>query len=388
MFDQLLVRRSADTGEWVVGMGVAPSTDQFENGYGAIGHLSFNYSGATDRVPSRHLLQGAFGEKEWWVPESLIQCREGAVTEWMQGLSATASNDRWRTEFFRSMAPAPPLSMVKWQRHTPRDRYLINVELLQGHIQRGDIYEVNYCTERSAVIPGLDPFAAFERLLRHTDAPYAALYRRGHHFALCMSPERYLRIEGRTVVTQPMKGTRKRGVTAEADAELIRELATDAKERSENIMAVDVARHDLSRIAASGSVQVPELCAVKTYPNVHQLESTVRAEMRADLTAWDAVRATFPMASMTGAPKLRALQLIDQVEEQPRGLFSGALGYQLPDGTMDFNVVIRTIMYNASNGRASLITGSAITALSDPEAEWEECELKAKSVLNALGDAG
>ncbi len=384
-FDQVLVRRSADTGEWVIGMGVVPSADPFGNGYGAIGHLSFNYADATDRIQSRHVPDGSFAEHEWWAPELLVQCREGTATEWTQGLSAQANNGRWRTELFSPMVSAPPPPRANWQRHTPKERYLRNAELLLHHIQQGDIYEVNYCTERSAMVPGLDPFDAFERLLRHTDAPYAALYKRGHHFALCMSPERYLRIEGRTVTTQPMKGTRKRGASADVDVELIHELTTDAKERSENIMAVDVARHDLSRVAASRSVHVPELCAVKTYPHVHQMVSTVRAELREGLNAWDAVRATFPMASMTGAPKLRALQLIDQVEEQPRGLFSGALGYQLPDGTMDLNVVIRTITYNASTGRASLITGSAITALSDPAAEWEECELKARSVLNALG---
>jgi para-aminobenzoate synthetase component I len=137
-------------------------------------------------------------------------------------------------------------------------------------------------------------------------------------------------------------------------------------------------------VAASRSVVVDELCAVKSYPNVHQMVSTVSARLREGLPAWEAVRATFPMASMTGAPKLRALQLIDEVEEGPRGLFSGSLGYRLPDGTLDLNVVIRTISYNASSGQASLITGSAITAQSDPEQEWEECELKARSVLNAL----
>ncbi len=265
---------------------------------------------------------------------------------------------------------------------------MASVETLLGHIQRGDIYEVNYCTERTASLPGFEPFAAFSRLLANSDAPYAALYRRGDFFALCMSPEHFLRVQDGRATTRPMKGTRRRSSDPETDADLMNELANDPKERSENIMAVDVARHDLSRIAASGSVRVDELCAVKSYPNVHQLVSTVSADLRAGMQAWDVVGATFPMASMTGAPKRSALRLIDATEDMPRGLFSGSLGYQLPDGTLDLNVVIRTITYDASSGRASLITGSAITALSDPEKEWEECELKAMSVLKALGHVG
>ncbi len=273
---------------------------------------------------------------------------------------------------------------TQWERHVPKARYLANVEKLLGHIQRGDIYEVNYCTERSAFLPCFDPFAAFGRLVERTDAPFAAFYRRGDLFALCMSPESFLRIEEGKVTTRPMKGTRPRSPDVETDRALAEELARDAKERSENTMAVDVARNDLSRVAASGSVRVEELCSVKTYPNVHQLVSTVGALLATGVSNRDLLQAAFPMASMTGAPKRRAMRLIDEVEDSPRGLFSGCLGYQLPDGTLDLNVVIRTIMYDASTGRASLTTGSAITAQSDPEREWEECELKARSVLDAL----
>src|SRR5690606_5049377 len=201
------------------------------------------------------------------------------------------------------------------------------------------------------------------------------------------SPERFLRIEGDQLCTQPMKGTRPRGADVAEDRALAQELAEDPKERSENIMAVDVARNDLSRIAAPGSVQVEELCGVKTYPNVHQLVSTVSARMRAGIAPMDLLRATFPTASMTGAPKLRAMQLIDEAEDMRRGIFSGTIGFILPDGTADLNVVIRTLTWNASTGRASLISGGAITAGSSPEQEFEECEHKARTVLNALGHA-
>jgi para-aminobenzoate synthetase component 1 len=148
-----------------------------------------------------------------------------------------------------------------------------------------------------------------------------------------------------------------------------------------------VARNDLSRIAASGTVQVDELCAVKRYPNVHQMVSTASARLRPDTSPADILRATFPMASMTGAPKVRAMQLIDEVEDMRRGLFSGSIGYFLPDGTADLNVVIRTITWNARTGAAALISGGAITAGSTAEQEFAECEHKARSVLNAFGHA-
>jgi para-aminobenzoate synthetase component 1 len=274
-----------------------------------------------------------------------------------------------------------------WESTTPKERYLAQVAQLLAHIQRGDIYEVNYCTRRTARLPDFDPYAGFARLLAHADAPFAAFLRDGDHFALCASPERFLRMEGDHLLTQPMKGTRPRGRNAAEDAALSHELAQDPKERSENIMALDVARNDLARIAVPGSVQVDELCAVKSFPNVHQMISSASAKLRLGTTPMDILRATFPMASMTGAPKVRAMQLIDRVEDMGRGLFSGTMGFFLPDGSANLNVVIRTVTWNAATGRASLISGGAITAGSTPEQEFAECLHKARSVLNAFGHA-
>lgn len=318
----------------------------------------------------------------------MLRIEQDRISEWLLRADAAPMAASLRHELFGTVPEARPLPPVAWTRHTSRASHIQQVERILKHIQRGDIYEVNYCTARTAVIKDWNVYAAFNRLLAHTDAPYAGFYRQGNHFALCMSPERFLRIVGSVVTTQPMKGTRRRDPDPQVDAALRLELEGDPKERSENIMAVDVARNDLSRIAAAASVEVPECCVVRTYPTVHQLVSTVRAELREYAEPWDAVRAAFPMASMTGAPKLRALRIIDEMEEQQRGLFSGSLGYQLPDGTLDLNVVIRTITYDALSGIATLITGGAITANSDPEKEWEECEVKARSVLNALGHAG
>ena len=382
-FPHLLVRRSADRDEWVIAVreGSGQELDQPEEAGAWAGHVSFDHDDVLDKVGTR-FEAGPMSGSRWWRPDTLLVLRSGRAEPIM------GNADHLLLGLRSPQAGIGPIAAgAVWERRTSKAHYLATVRGLLEHIQHGDIYEVNYCTERSTVLSHFDPFHAFERLIARTDAPYAALYRRGDLFALCLSPEHFLRVENGGVMTRPMKGTRRRSTAADADAALGLGLANDPKERSENIMAVDVARNDLSRIARAGSVRVDELCGVRSYPNVHQLVSTVRAGLRSDLRPWDAVRAAFPMASMTGAPKRRALQLIDEAEEMPRGLFSGSLGYQLPDGTLDLNVVIRTIMYDASTGKASLITGSAITAMSDPEQEWEECELKARSVLNALGHA-
>ncbi|HRH36894.1 MAG TPA: anthranilate synthase component I family protein, partial [Flavobacteriales bacterium] len=276
---------------------------------------------------------------------------------------------------------------IEWECRTARESYLDQVAALLRHIQRGDIYEVNYCIKRVAKDPGFDPFISFERLMRNTDAPFAGFLRMGDRFALCMSPERFLNFRGGKVKGEPMKGTRRRGVDPAEDDLMKHELQNDPKERSENIMAVDVMRNDLSQVAAPNSVQVTELCAVRTYPKVHQMVTTIEADLQPARSQFDAVRAAFPMASMTGAPKYRAMQLIEAAEDQQRGLYSGTMGFFAPDGTADLNVVIRTVLFNASSGELSLSTGSALTALCDPQQEWEECEVKALSVINALADA-
>jgi para-aminobenzoate synthetase component I len=283
--------------------------------------------------------------------------------------------------------PAPDAGSTDWQR-PEQAIYNERAAELMAWIQRGDIYEVNFCQQRKASVPGFDPFTVFGAMDQKLRAPHAAFYRIGDHFALCQSPERFLLISGSTVTGEPMKGTRPRKADPAADRTLATELAEDGKERSENIMAVDVLRHDLSRVAASGTVRVEELCVVKSLPAVHQMTSTVTAELRPGLHPVDAIGSCFPPASMTGAPKRRAMELIEGAEQNPRGLYSGTLGFFTPSGDVDLNVVIRTVLYNKATGVASLTTGSALTAQCQLEQEWEECELKARSVLDALGHVG
>ena len=387
-FRTALARRVGDRDEWVIGIG-AREHSFTEPGFGTkacLGFTGYDLKNDLEKLTSRHPEQDGFAISHWWSPRSLVRLVPGKAL-----LQTDEENEEECRAFLDALSadpgPIPPMVPAKWTRTTSREHYLEKVRKLLAHIHRGDIYEVNYCTQRTAQLHGFDPYVAFAKLLAHSDAPFAAFLRDGDQFALCASPERFLRMEGDSLISQPMKGTRPRGRSMAEDAALAEELALDPKERSENIMALDVCRNDLSRIATPGSVQVQELCAVKSYMNVHQMVSTVGARIREGITPMEILRATFPMASMTGAPKVRAMQLIDEAEDMRRGLFSGTIGFFLPDGTADLNVVIRTVTWDAVSGRASLISGGAITAGSDPLKEFEECEHKARTVLNAFGHA-
>jgi para-aminobenzoate synthetase component I len=347
------------------------------------GHILYDLKNELEALTSRHGDHSGLPLQHWAVPRLVVEWRGEEIFLHVHETNETEGREIVDALFAKPES-IPAGRTLHWQVMTPRDRYLLQAERLLRHIRKGDIYEVNYCIERRAHANGFDPFSAISSLHARTDAAFAGFYRQGDRFALCASPERYLHFNGDLVTAQPMKGTRPRSADPQEDARLADELANDAKERSENIMALDVARHDLSRIAASGSVKVEELCRVMSHPHVHQMISTVTARSREGVSPMDVIKASFPMASMTGAPKFRAMQLIDEVEDQRRGLFSGTLGYFNPDGTGDLNVVIRTVFYDAATGECRILTGSALTAACDPEKEWDECELKARSVIDAL----
>jgi para-aminobenzoate synthetase component 1 len=265
-----------------------------------------------------------------------------------------------------------------------RDQYLHAIHQLQQHIHEGDIYEVNYCQEFYAAQSLHDPWAVWQRLNTFTEAPFSSYVQLGEHYLLSASPERYLKREGDRIISQPIKGTIKRGKTELEEEELKQALLHSEKERSENVMIVDLVRNDLSKSAKRGSVKVDELFGVYTFKTVHHLISTVSGELKEGTTFTQLLRDTFPMGSMTGAPKFRAMQLIDQYEYARRGLYSGSVGYITPNGDFDFNVVIRSIVYNANKPYISCSVGSAITALSVPEKEYEECLLKAEAIMKTL----
>lgn len=264
------------------------------------------------------------------------------------------------------------------------DQYKEKAASLLNHIRRGDIYEVNFCMEWYAHQTGLKPYQIFSELNRVSKAPFAALMHIDDCFLMCASPERFLKKQDHTLWSQPIKGTASREVDHLLDQAQAQRLSTDPKEQAENIMIVDLVRNDLSRVAKKGSVKVVEKCKVYAFEQVHQMISTVSAKLAPGYDAIDALRACFPMGSMTGAPKVRAMELIETHELSKRGLYSGALGYFTPEGEFDFNVVIRSLIYNDDTGYLSLHVGSALTAEADPQKEYEECLLKAKAIREVL----
>jgi para-aminobenzoate synthetase component 1 len=281
------------------------------------------------------------------------------------------------------------LSIINYQlsiqQRISKESYIAKVNQMLEHIHRGDIYEANFCMEFYAENAIIEPVKIYQKLNAISKPPFAIFFKNNEQYLLCASPERYLRKEGNKVISQPIKGTAKRFSDLVLDENSKTELETNPKERSENIMIVDLVRNDLSHTAIKGSVEVEELCGIYTFEQVHQMISTVVSNVSTTTSPVEILRTTFPMGSMTGAPKISAMKIIEELEETKRGLYSGAVGYFSPENDFDFNVVIRSILYNAQEKYVSFSVGSAITSQSNPEQEYEECLLKAKAMFEVLG---
>lgn len=273
---------------------------------------------------------------------------------------------------------------IKVKLRITKDAYFEKVTSLLNHIHRGDIYEANFCQEFYAEDISINPLETYLKLNAISRPPFATFVKCYDKYVLSASPERYLKKQGHLVISQPIKGTAKRSNNPEEDAQLRQELAASDKERTENTMIVDLVRNDLSKTAIKGTVNVEELCKVYTFKQVHQMISTVTSEVELNTHPIDIIKSTFPMGSMTGAPKISVMNIIEDLEETKRGLYSGAVGYISPTGDFDFNVVIRSILYNETNRYVSYSVGSAITAKSDPLKEYEECLLKANAMREVL----
>ena len=271
------------------------------------------------------------------------------------------------------------------QQRISKESYINKVSKILEHIHRGDIYEANFCMEFFVENANINPLEKFLKLNEISKSPLAVFFKNNTHFLLSASPERYLKKEGELVISQPIKGTAKRFLDAIEDEKSKSELASDPKERTENIMITDLVRNDLSRTAQKGSVKVDELCGIYSFEQVHQMISTITSKLDHQYTVADVIKTTFPMGSMTGTPKVSVLKIIEELEETKRGLYSGAVGYFTPNSDFDFNVVIRSILYNQEKKYASFSVGSAITSQSIPKMEYEECLLKAKAMREVLG---
>lgn len=275
-------------------------------------------------------------------------------------------------------------AQINIQQRISKDHYLKKTEKMLAHIHRGDIYEANFCMEFYAENATIEPIEIYQKLNQISASPFAVYFKNNQHYLLSASPERYLKKDDEKVISQPIKGTAKRNLDTEVDQQNKIDLQNNPKERSENIMIVDLVRNDLSHTATKGSVAVEELCEIYSFKQVHQMISTIVSKVEHTTSPIEILRTTFPMGSMTGAPKISALQIIEELEETKRGLYSGAVGYFTPTGNFDFNVVIRSILYNSEHKYLSFSVGSAITSEAIPEKEYEECLLKAKAMFEVL----
>ncbi|MBP0905789.1 anthranilate synthase component I family protein [Mariniflexile gromovii] len=275
---------------------------------------------------------------------------------------------------------------IKIKLRIHKDAYFEKINNMLAHIHRGDMYEANFCQEFYAEDTTINPLETYLKLNGISNPPFATFLKYQDKYLLSASPERYLKKQGNTIISQPIKGTAKRSKNAEEDKQLKQDLLDNEKERSENIMIVDLVRNDLSKTAIKGSVEVEELCKIYSFDQVHQMISTVKSKVETATNPVDIIKSTFPMGSMTGAPKISAMKIIEALEETKRGLYSGAVGYFTPTGDFDFNVVIRSILYNETKKYVSYSVGGAITAKSDPLKEYEECLVKAKAMRQVLED--
>lgn len=266
--------------------------------------------------------------------------------------------------------------------HRSRQRYRDDIAACKRYLTAGHSYEI-CLTNRLSARAAAEPLSLYRALRRANPAPFSAYLRFGDLAVLSSSPERFLSVDRHGAVeTRPIKGTSRRGGASDEDAQLAAALAKGAKSRAENVTIVDLMRNDLGRVCELGSVEVPELMRVESYKTVHQLVSSVRGRLRPDLGPVDAVRACFPPGSMTGAPKLRTMEIIDELEGEARGIYSGAIGWFGLDGACDLSVAIRTIVL--AGGCASIGSGGAIVVDSDPDEEIAEMLLKAKAPAAAL----
>ncbi|CAN5488167.1 anthranilate synthase component I family protein [soil metagenome] len=346
------------------------------------GHLGYDLKNELEQLSSENFDGLNFPDCHFFVPEIVVQLNEQQVNIYCDKDAGIIFSDIDQTPSF---IPQKPANNSNIKSRIDPGEYLKIIKKLQQHILRGDCYEINFCQEFYAEDAVIDSLAVYERLVTLSPNPFSALYKLNDKYCICASPERYIKKTGNKIFSQPIKGTAKRNLQNAAEDELNKaRLLSSEKEKSENVMVVDLVRNDLSRVCKEGTVQVEELFGIYSFPQVHQMISKISGELKDGLDWVNIITATFPMGSMTGAPKKRVMELIEQYEYTKRGLFSGAIGYIDPQGDFDFNVVIRTILYNASLKYLSFQTGSAITFYSEAEKEYEECLLKAAAMRKVL----
>lgn len=345
------------------------------------GHLNYDYKNALDPgLSSRHPPDSGFPDCRFYRPEVVCSIAHGSNVLRIESAQQDAGLVLQAILAQGEEIPVPAVPNPEWKFSITPERYRDLVAQIRGDIEQGDYYELNLCVRAEAPVLLSDPLALFHKLNQGNPSPFAALYRMETEWMMGNSPERFLYRGGSRLVAQPIKGTLRRGHSESEQAELEARLRRDAKEQAEHVMITDLMRNDLARCCMPGSVKVPELSGLYHFPGLMHLISTVSGEVQPGLRFPDIIRNTFPMGSMTGAPKRIVMQRIDAYERGARGLFSGTVGYIRPDGDFDFNVNIRSLFYAASRQLMQYQTGGAITYQSDPEKEWEEVLLKAAAM--------
>ncbi|QHT70113.1 anthranilate synthase component I family protein [Rhodocytophaga rosea] len=346
-----------------------------------VGYFSYDLKNEIEALSSLHPDYLSFPLAYFYIPQHIIRFAEDHI--WIESLEEPADIYKQILSYSDTSISTPVIE-VPIQQRTSKELYIQHVNELKNHILEGDVYEINYCMEFFAQDAALQPWQTYLALNQKSPMPFSVFQRIGNQYILCASPERFLKKQGSRLLSQPIKGTAGRGKTPAEDEHIKLQLRHNEKEMAENMMIVDLVRNDLARSALTGSVTVEEMFGIYTFPQLHQMISTVSATLKPETPFTKAIRNAFPMGSMTGAPKIKAMELIEQYEQARRGLYSGAIGFITPEGDFDFNVVIRSILYNAQNKYLSFQVGSAITYDAVAEQEYDECLLKAKAILEVL----
>ena len=342
------------------------------------GLLSYDLKNEIEQLQSENRDDLQFPDLFFFIPEYLIAIKENRI-EILLG-------DAKITETIFKVIPSTNSLQTKLhiESRINKAKYLQKINDLKQHINRGNIYEVTFCQEFFAKEAAVDPLSVYTVLKNTSPTPFSGFFKIKDQYILSASPERYLRKKGPILISQPIKGTAKRSGDPIEDELLKEALQQNGKEQTENVMIVDLVRNDLTKNAVFGSVKVDELFGIYSFAQVHQMISTISCELDPKISIIDAIKNTFPMGSMTGAPKVKAMELIEEFEEVKRGAYSGSIGYFTPEGDFDFNVIIRSILYDKSKKILSFQVGGAITYASDAEAEYEECMLKASAIIKTL----
>ncbi|MCA0133147.1 anthranilate synthase component I family protein [Winogradskyella alexanderae] len=349
------------------------------------GYLTYDLKNNIEDLKSQNYDGLGFSDLFFFQPKKLFLIKGNKVeVSYLKLVDDEIESDYRSIERFEPLEVFHSDDQIKIKLRIHKDEYFEKAEQMLKHIQHGDIYEANFCQEFYSEDCQINPLDTFIKLNNISKPPFATFLREDDKYLISASPERYIKKTGSKVISQPIKGTAKRSLNVEEDQKLAFELSINEKERSENIMIVDLVRNDLSHTANKGSVKVEELCKVYSFLQVHQMISTISSEVNPEVSPIELLKTTFPMGSMTGAPKISAMKIIENLEETKRGLYSGSVGYFSPNGDFDFNVIIRSILYNQTNRYVSYSVGSAITAKSNPTHEYEECLIKAKAMREVL----